>query len=164
MYVFSHTFRHLFLVNRIFSGPYYYHGIVRAIFGLFGNPRLIILLCSLQRRRVLGYVPCSILFNFNRDQPESWCSLCGKSTANHPALLGTHLNVQTEIIAVQRVYYNQSYNFGCKYPHAPFDTLSNPTFGVVQWMIVMSTQLIGFSIGGVSRRFLVDPPSMSTFL
>ena len=25
----------------------------------------------------------------------------------------------------------------------------------------MSTQLIGFSIGGISRRFLVDPPSMS---
>ncbi|KAH7096464.1 OPT oligopeptide transporter [Auriculariales sp. MPI-PUGE-AT-0066] len=29
-----------------------------------------------------------------------------------------------------------------------------------QWMIVMSTQLIGFSIGGIARRFLVDPPSM----
>lgn len=25
----------------------------------------------------------------------------------------------------------------------------------------MSTQLIGFSIGGIARRFLVDPPSMS---
>jgi hypothetical protein len=25
----------------------------------------------------------------------------------------------------------------------------------------MSTQLIGFSIGGVARRFLVAPPSMS---
>jgi hypothetical protein len=32
-----------------------------------------------------------------------------------------------------------------------------------QWMIVMSTQLIGFSIGGITRRFLVQPPSMSTF-
>ncbi len=29
-----------------------------------------------------------------------------------------------------------------------------------QWFIVMSTQLIGFSIGGVARRFLVAPPSM----
>jgi hypothetical protein len=28
-------------------------------------------------------------------------------------------------------------------------------------MLVMSTQLIGFSIGGVARRFLVSPPSMS---
>jgi hypothetical protein len=28
-------------------------------------------------------------------------------------------------------------------------------------MIVMSTQLIGFSLGGVARRFLVSPPSMS---
>jgi hypothetical protein len=26
--------------------------------------------------------------------------------------------------------------------------------------MVMSTQLIGFSIGGVARRFLVQPPSM----
>lgn len=30
------------------------------------------------------------------------------------------------------------------------------------WMLVMSTQLIGFSIGGIARRFLVTPPSMST--
>ena len=50
----------------------------------------------------------------------------------------------TDIIAVQRVFYNQNYNFS------------------YQWMVVMSTQLIGFSIGGVARRFLVSPPSMST--
>ncbi|KAI5123303.1 hypothetical protein M0805_009324 [Coniferiporia weirii] len=48
----------------------------------------------------------------------------------------------TDIIAVQRVYYNQTYNFG------------------YQWLVVMSTQLIGFSIGGIARRFLVQPPSM----
>ncbi|KAJ7644816.1 OPT oligopeptide transporter [Roridomyces roridus] len=48
----------------------------------------------------------------------------------------------TDIIAVQRVYYQQTYNFG------------------YQWMMVMSTQLIGFSIGGIARRFLVQPPSM----
>ncbi|KAI0915805.1 hypothetical protein AcW1_003694 [Taiwanofungus camphoratus] len=48
----------------------------------------------------------------------------------------------TDIVAVQRVYYNQTYNFG------------------YQWMVVMSTQLIGFSIGGILRRFLVQPPSM----
>ena len=29
-----------------------------------------------------------------------------------------------------------------------------------QWFVIMSTQLIGFSIGGVVRRFLVEPPSM----
>ncbi len=29
-----------------------------------------------------------------------------------------------------------------------------------QWMLVMSTQLIGFSIGGICKRFLVAPPSM----
>lgn len=28
-------------------------------------------------------------------------------------------------------------------------------------MLVLSTQLIGFSIGGIAKRFLVDPPSMS---
>jgi hypothetical protein len=33
-----------------------------------------------------------------------------------------------------------------------------------QWMIVMSTQLIGFSIGGIARRFLVQPPSMSEYI
>ncbi|KAJ6468537.1 small oligopeptide transporter [Mycena vitilis] len=48
----------------------------------------------------------------------------------------------TDIVAVQRVYYNQTYNFS------------------YQWFVVMSTQLIGFSIGGVARRFLVAPPSM----
>ncbi|KAG7439560.1 uncharacterized protein BT62DRAFT_1013784 [Guyanagaster necrorhizus] len=41
----------------------------------------------------------------------------------------------TDIVAVQWVYYNQTYNFG------------------YQWMVVMSTQLI-------TRRFLVKPPSM----
>ncbi|KAJ7193068.1 oligopeptide transporter [Mycena pura] len=48
----------------------------------------------------------------------------------------------TDIVAVQRFFYNQIFNFG------------------YQWMIVMSTQLIGFSIGGIARRFLVQPPSM----
>ncbi|KAJ7469724.1 oligopeptide transporter [Mycena latifolia] len=48
----------------------------------------------------------------------------------------------TDIVAVQRVYYDQTYSFG------------------YQWMVVMSTQLIGFSIGGIARRFLVQPPSM----
>ena len=49
----------------------------------------------------------------------------------------------TDIIAVQRVFYNQNYNFG------------------YQWMLVMSTQLIGFAMGGIGKRFLVSPPSMS---
>lgn len=52
----------------------------------------------------------------------------------------------TDIVAVQRVYYGQIYSFG------------------YAWLIVMSTQLIGFSIGGVGRRFLVQPPSMSEYL
>ncbi|KDQ58270.1 hypothetical protein JAAARDRAFT_57989 [Jaapia argillacea MUCL 33604] len=58
------------------------------------------------------------------------------------ATVGAQSAYATDIIAVQRVYYNQTYNFG------------------YQWMVVMSTQLIGFSIGGIARRFLVQPPSM----
>ncbi|KAJ8695684.1 hypothetical protein PTI98_008257 [Pleurotus ostreatus] len=56
------------------------------------------------------------------------------------ATVGAYSAYATDIVAVQRVYYNQNYNFG------------------YQWMIVMSTQLIGFSIGGIARRFLVQPP------
>ncbi|KZV75210.1 small oligopeptide transporter [Peniophora sp. CONT] len=52
------------------------------------------------------------------------------------------INVMTDIVAVQKVFYNQ-----------------NPSFGY-QWMLVMSTQLIGFSLGGICKRFLVTPPSM----
>ncbi|KAI0251736.1 OPT oligopeptide transporter [Lactifluus subvellereus] len=48
----------------------------------------------------------------------------------------------TNIIAVQRIFYNQRPNFA------------------YQWLLVMSTQLIGFSIGGICKRILVAPPSM----
>ncbi|KAH7922257.1 OPT oligopeptide transporter [Leucogyrophana mollusca] len=58
------------------------------------------------------------------------------------ATVGYQSAYATDIIAVQRVYYNQVFNFS------------------YQWMMVMSTQLIGFSLGGVMRRFLVQPPSM----
>ncbi|KAF9004875.1 OPT oligopeptide transporter [Hymenopellis radicata] len=58
------------------------------------------------------------------------------------ASVGAGSAYATDIIAVQRVYYKQQYNFS------------------YQWFIVMSTQLIGFSIGGIARRFLVTPPSM----
>lgn len=58
------------------------------------------------------------------------------------ASVGGYSAYATDIIAVQRVYYGQTYGF------------------VYQWMVVMSTQLIGFSIGGILRRFLVQPPSM----
>lgn len=51
--------------------------------------------------------------------------------------------IKTDIIAVQRFHYHQTFNFG------------------YQFIIVMSTQLIGFSIGGIAKRFLVSPPSMS---
>ncbi|EMD32415.1 hypothetical protein CERSUDRAFT_68734 [Gelatoporia subvermispora B] len=56
--------------------------------------------------------------------------------------VGAQSAYASDIVAVQRVYYRQ--NFGFAY----------------QWMLVMSTQLIGFSIGGIARRLLVDPASM----
>lgn len=49
----------------------------------------------------------------------------------------------TDIVAVQRVYYHQYYSF------------------LYQWLLVMSTQLIGFAMGGIGKRYLVSPPSMS---
>ncbi|KAJ3729965.1 small oligopeptide transporter, partial [Lentinula guzmanii] len=48
----------------------------------------------------------------------------------------------TDIIAVQRVFYGEIYSFLCK------------------WMLTVSTQLIGLSLGGMMHRFLVAPPSM----
>ncbi|KAJ2936791.1 hypothetical protein H1R20_g315, partial [Candolleomyces eurysporus] len=58
------------------------------------------------------------------------------------ASVGAGSAYATDVIAVARFYYSKTYHFG------------------IQWMIVMSTQLIGFSVGGIARRFLVDPPSM----
>ncbi|KAI0089580.1 small oligopeptide transporter [Irpex rosettiformis] len=58
------------------------------------------------------------------------------------ASVGSGSAYATDIVAVQKVYYSQ-----------------NPPFAY-QWLLVMSTQLIGFSIGGIARRFLVQPPSM----
>ncbi|KAE9404412.1 OPT oligopeptide transporter [Gymnopus androsaceus JB14] len=58
------------------------------------------------------------------------------------ATVGSSSAYGTDIIAVQRVLYNQSYSFS------------------YQWFLTMSTQLIGFSIGGIARHVLVEPPSM----
>jgi hypothetical protein len=58
------------------------------------------------------------------------------------ASVGAGSAYATDVIAVQRVFYGQTHNFA------------------YAWMVVMSTQLIGFSIGGIMRRFLVSPPSM----
>ncbi|KAH7915948.1 OPT oligopeptide transporter [Hygrophoropsis aurantiaca] len=58
------------------------------------------------------------------------------------ATVGYQTAYATDIIAVQRFFYNQKFGFA------------------YQWMMVMSTQLLGFSMGGVMRRFLVEPPSM----
>ncbi|KAF7981225.1 hypothetical protein HWV62_34575 [Athelia sp. TMB] len=58
------------------------------------------------------------------------------------ATVGAQSAYATDIIAVQRVYYHQVENFS------------------YQWLLVISTQLIGFSIGGIARRFLVQPASM----
>ncbi|KAH9075656.1 OPT oligopeptide transporter [Lactarius deliciosus] len=58
------------------------------------------------------------------------------------ATVGSSSAYATDILAVQRKYYHQNWSFG------------------YQWLLVMSTQLIGFSMGGAIKRFLVSPPSM----
>ncbi|TFK24553.1 small oligopeptide transporter [Coprinopsis marcescibilis] len=58
------------------------------------------------------------------------------------ATVGAQSAYATDVISVQRVYYNEEWSF------------------IYKWMLVMSTQLIGFSMGGIVRRFLVAPPSM----
>ncbi|KAF9473387.1 small oligopeptide transporter [Pholiota conissans] len=58
------------------------------------------------------------------------------------ASVGAQSAYANDIVAVQRVLYLQTRNFS------------------YNWLLVMSTQLIGFSIGGIARRFLVAPPSM----
>ncbi|KAI0034333.1 OPT oligopeptide transporter [Vararia minispora EC-137] len=58
------------------------------------------------------------------------------------ATVGSASAYATGIFAVQRHYYGQNWSFA------------------YQWLLTMSTQLIGFSLGGVLKRFLVSPPSM----
>ncbi|KAJ6568446.1 OPT oligopeptide transporter protein-domain-containing protein [Mycena sp. CBHHK59/15] len=55
----------------------------------------------------------------------------------------------TDVIAVQKTFYEESFSFG--FSLSRFSTLGQ---------LVVSTQCIGFSIGGITRRFLVSPPSM----
>ncbi|KAL1738769.1 OPT oligopeptide transporter protein-domain-containing protein, partial [Schizophyllum fasciatum] len=56
--------------------------------------------------------------------------------------IGAQSAYATEVVAVQRLFYDQRYSFA------------------YQWLLIISTQLIGLSIGGVAKRFLVAPPSM----
>jgi hypothetical protein len=62
-------------------------------------------------------------------------------------------------------------SFTISVPHLPvsFRASSAHPFGLLinftnhktdQWLLIMSTQLIGFSIGGICKRFVVAPPSM----
>lgn len=82
------------------------------------------------------------------------------------ATVGADSAYATDIVAAQRVYYKQTWSFSCKL--LPFDFrqsfLNENHFYLDNWMLVMSTQLLGFSIGGILRRFLVAPPSMSMSL
>ncbi|THH22516.1 hypothetical protein EUX98_g8179 [Antrodiella citrinella] len=56
--------------------------------------------------------------------------------------VGAQSAYSNEIVAAQRVFYHQNFNFA------------------YQWTLVISTQLIGFSAGGLTRRLLVAPASM----
>ncbi|KAJ6460926.1 small oligopeptide transporter [Mycena sanguinolenta] len=57
------------------------------------------------------------------------------------AAVGSGSAYATDVVAVQKIFYGQSYSFACAF-------------------LVISSQCIGFSIGGIARRFLVAPPSM----
>ncbi|KZT37315.1 small oligopeptide transporter, partial [Sistotremastrum suecicum HHB10207 ss-3] len=57
--------------------------------------------------------------------------------------VGARSAYATNIVAVQRFMYLQNWSFA------------------YQWLTVTSTQLLGFSIGGIAKRYLVSPPSMS---
>ena len=70
-----------------------------------------------------------------------------------------------DTITTQKVIYNQDVPLACKF-------LGLQVFPVIlsfinsflerkidQWLLVMSTELIGFSIGGICKRCLVAPPS-----
>lgn len=67
----------------------------------------------------------------------------------------------TDIVAVQRVYYNQVRKCGSNRRRGIAESFTQIFNFSYQWFVVMSTQMIGFSIGGVAKRFLVSPPSMS---
>ncbi|KIJ67177.1 hypothetical protein HYDPIDRAFT_25652 [Hydnomerulius pinastri MD-312] len=58
------------------------------------------------------------------------------------ATIGDTVAYGTNVVAVQRYYYHQEYNFS------------------YQWLLTISSQLIGFAFGGIMRRFLVQPASM----
>ena len=77
------------------------------------------------------------------------------------ATVGAQSAYATDVIAVQRVFYGEEWGFACAPTLVPFFFFPL-TLALDKWMLVMSTQLIGFSIGGIARRFLVAPPSMST--
>jgi hypothetical protein len=80
------------------------------------------------------------------------------------ASVGAQSAYATDIVAVQRVYYDQVWNFAClRIFVAVAWSMADAHVLQDQWMLVMSTQLIGFSIGGLGQRFLVAPASMSKF-
>ena len=63
--------------------------------------------------------------------------------------------------------FRKSFTINIPHLSVSFSALSVHPFGLSisvhktdQWLLVMSTQLIGFSIGGIYKRFLVAPPSM----
>lgn len=58
------------------------------------------------------------------------------------ASVGAPYAYATDVIAVQKIFYNEEYSFA------------------FQWMLTVSTQLVGLAVCGVTFRVLVAPPSM----
>ncbi|KAF8315052.1 OPT-domain-containing protein [Clavulina sp. PMI_390] len=122
-------------LNQFFSFRYPAVTITALIAQLLSMPfgRLFELILPTRVFRVLGYE-----FSFNP----------GPFNIKEHVLITVMANVvyggayATEVIAAQRVFYQQT-----------------PSFGY-QILLVLSTQLFGFSFGGLLRRFLVWPASM----
>ncbi|KAG6849247.1 hypothetical protein H0H93_010061 [Arthromyces matolae] len=92
--------------------------------------------------------------------PSQHSSFCFKVLVTIMASVGAQSAYATDIVAVQRVFYHQSFPWICVFMCVVTWSKANLVI-LDQWLLVMSTQLIGFSIGGVARRFLVAPPSMN---
>ncbi|PPQ81817.1 hypothetical protein CVT25_013653 [Psilocybe cyanescens] len=113
---------------------------VRSAVANFDDPDMP---ASTLRAWVLGLVWAILLSGMNQFFYFRYPSVAiGGVLVTIMASVGAQSAYATDIVAVQRVSYGQAWNFS------------------YNWMLVMSTQLIGFSMGGIARRFLVAPPSM----
>jgi hypothetical protein len=63
---------------------------------------------------------------------------------------------KSDIIAAQRIYYHQHWSFTCATSTIPLFYVSHESIFADQWLLVTSTNLIGFS-AGISHCFVSIP-------